>query len=85
MLAYRVWTRWPRAYGLLVAPPLLLSFSLSKLAITPRLHFVLFPLWLEAGAWLAEAPRWVQATVLGVAAALGVVLARSFAVGIWVD
>jgi hypothetical protein len=85
VLAYRVWTRWPRAYGLLVAPPLLLSFSLSKLAITPRLHFVLFPLWLEAGAWLAEAPRWVQATVLGVAAALGVVLARSFAVGIWVD
>ena len=85
VLAYRVWTRWPRAYGLLIAPPLLLSFSLSKLAITPRLHLVLFPLWLEAGAWLAKAPRWVQGTVLGGAAVLGVMLARSFAAGIWVD
>jgi hypothetical protein len=85
VLAWRVWTRWPRAYGLLVVPPLLLSFSLSKLAITPRLHLVLFPLWLEAGALLARVPRWLQAAIFCAAAALGFMLARTFAVGGWVD
>jgi hypothetical protein len=84
-LAWRVWTRWPRAYGLVVVPSLVLSFSLSKLAITPRLHYVLFPLWLEAGALLARVPRWLQAIILCGAAALGFVLTQEFATGIWVD
>jgi mannosyltransferase PIG-V len=84
-LAWRVWTRWPRAYGLLVIPPVLLSFSLSKLAITPRLHLVLFPLWLEAGALLAKVPRWLAAAILCAAAALGFFLTQEFAIGTWVD
>lgn len=77
--------RLSRAYALLVVPPLLLSFSLSKLAITPRLHLVLFPLWIEAGGMLSRWPRWVQVALLTVSATTGAWLTLRFSQGLWVD
>ncbi len=84
-LSWRVLRRWPTPYGLLVLPAAGLSFCLTKLAITPRLHLVLFPLWLEAGSLLAGKPRWLRLLALVAALAWGAGLIFRFAAGQWVD
>lgn len=85
VLAVRAARVLPAPYLLYAAGPLLLSFCLPKLAITPRLHLVLFPLWIIAGMAWARAPRVVQALLAVTALALQWQLIGRFAAGLWVD
>jgi len=84
-LAWRLAKSGDRVSLALVAPPMALSFSLSKLAITPRLHLVLFPLWIELARALQGRDRRLAALVLLAAAGLGAALAWQYAGGVWVD
>ena len=86
VLAVRVARNLPAPFILYVAGPLLLSFCLPKLAITPRLHLVLFPLWIVAAQWLAGRPRWIMHALLALAAlALQWHLVGRYAATLWVD
>jgi Gpi18-like mannosyltransferase len=84
-LACRVWRNLPRSDFTLILPPLVLSLSLSKLAISPRLHLVLFPLWIEAGRWFWNRPPVLRALFAAASLVAGGRLAHSYALGLWVD
>ncbi len=84
-LAFRVMRSPERGFALLVAPSLLLSVSLSKLAITPRLHLVLFPLWIEAGVLLSRLPRPQRLGLAILGMVLGLWFGLEFSRGEWVD
>jgi hypothetical protein len=79
--------RLPRAFAVYAVPAVLLSLSLSKLAITPRLHVVLFPLWLAWGVFLARGRRRALAWALLVlvSAAMEARLIGEYSRGIWVE
>jgi Gpi18-like mannosyltransferase len=86
VLAVRVARQLPRPFILYVAGPLVLSFCLPKLAITPRLHLVLFPLWIVAAQWLEGRSRRLVLVLLALAAlALQWSLVGRYAATLWVD
>lgn len=86
VLAVQVARRLPRSYILYVAGPVVLSFCLPKLAITPRLHLVLFPLWIVAAQGLALRPRTIAYALLALASlALQWHLVGRYVATLWVD
>jgi len=84
-LTWRVSRARDKGPAWFVVPSELLSFSLSKLAITPRLQFVLFPLWVEAAAYAVRLRRWQRILLGCVSAALGCWLALRFSRALWVE